>query len=57
MKNVGGKKLKEKLPNMTEDEMLKLLSSNGMLVKRPLIIADEYVLIGFKEDVWLEKMK
>lgn len=41
--------LKEKIPNMTEEEMLDTLSSNGMLVKRPLFIANEKVLVGFKE--------
>ena len=44
--------LKEKLPSMTEDEQLRLLASDGMLVKRPLVIADNAVLIGFKEDAW-----
>ena len=42
--------LKSKLPSMTEDEMLKLLASDGMLVKRPLLIGDDFVLVGFKED-------
>ena len=42
--------LKNKLPTMTEDEMLKLLASDGMLVKRPLLIGDDFVLVGFKED-------
>ena len=42
--------LKNKLPAMSEDEMLKLLASDGMLVKRPLIISDSFVLVGFKED-------
>lgn len=41
--------LKEKLPNMTEEEQLKLLATNGMLVKRPILIIDEKVIIGFKE--------
>lgn len=44
--------LKNKLPNMTEEEMLSLLSTDGMLVKRPLLIADDKVLIGFKESDW-----
>ena len=44
--------LKDKLPNMTEDEQLKLLSADGMLVKRPLLIGDSFVLIGFKESEW-----
>jgi arsenate reductase len=44
--------LKEKLPSVSEDECLKLLATDGMLVKRPLVIADDVVLIGFKEDEW-----
>ena len=44
--------LKERLPNMTEEEQLRLLASDGMLVKRPLIIADGLVLTGFKEAEW-----
>ena len=43
-------KLKEKLPTMSEEEMLDLLASNGMLVKRPLLVSEDYVLVGFKED-------
>ena len=41
--------LKDKLPNMTEDEMYDLLASDGMLVKRPLLIKDDAVLVGFKQ--------
>ena len=41
--------LKNKLPTMTEEEMLQLLSTDGMLVKRPLLIGDDFVLVGFKE--------
>ena len=44
--------LKNKLPDMTEDDMLKLLATDGMLVKRPLLIGDDYVLVGFKESEW-----
>ena len=44
--------LKNKLPEMTEDEMLKLLATDGMLVKRPLLIGDNFVLVGFKEVEW-----
>lgn len=44
--------LKNKLPSMSEDEMLNLLSTDGMLVKRPLLIGDGFVLVGFKEDEW-----
>ena len=49
--------LKDKLPQMSEEEQLQLLSTNGMLVKRPLVIGDDYVLTGFKEKEWEEKMK
>lgn len=48
--------LKNKLPEMTEDEMLKLLATDGMLVKRPLLIGDDFVLVGFKEAEWNEKL-
>lgn len=44
--------LKNKLPEMSEDEMLKLLATDGMLVKRPLLIGDDFVLVGFKEVEW-----
>lgn len=44
--------LKEKLPSMTEEEMLRLLATDGMLVKRPLLIGDGFVLVGFKQDEW-----
>lgn len=49
-------KLKDKLPEMTDEEMLKLLASDGMLVKRPLIIDGEKILIGFKEAEWKETL-
>ena len=48
--------LKEKLPTMSESEMLALLSSDGMLVKRPLLIGDDFVLVGFRESEWKEKL-
>lgn len=48
-------KLKDKLPSMSEDEQLDLLSTNGMLVKRPIVVADDFVLVGFKEQEWLVK--
>lgn len=48
--------LKDKLPNMTEQEKIELLSSNGMLIKRPLFITDKNILIGFKEKEWREKI-
>ena len=44
--------LKEKLSKMNENEQLQLLSTDGMLVKRPIIVSDDIVLIGFKEDEW-----
>lgn len=46
--------LKDKLPNMTLDEKLELLSTDGMLVKRPVLVGDNFVLTGFKEDIWKE---
>ena len=49
--------LKTKLPNMTDEEMLSLLATDGMLVKRPLAIGDDFVLLGFKEAEWVEKLK
>lgn len=48
--------LKTKLPNMSEDEMLALLATDGMLVKRPLVIGDDFALIGFKEAEWEVKL-
>jgi len=48
--------LKDKLPAMTEQEQLALLATDGMLVKRPLLIADDFVLTGFKEAEWAEKL-
>ena len=49
-------KLKDKLPTMSEEEQLELLATNGMLVKRPLIVNGETVLVGFKEAEWIEKL-
>lgn len=49
--------LKNKLPDMTEDEMLQLLSTDGMLVKRPILVGNDFVLVGFKEVEWNEKIK
>lgn len=49
-------KLSEKLPSMSEEEQITLLSSNGKLVKRPLLIADDFVLVGFKPEEW-ERLK
>lgn len=44
--------LTKKLSDMSEDEMFRLLSSDGMLVKRPLLITEDKVLVGFREDAW-----
>lgn len=49
--------LKDKLPQMSEDEQLKLLSTDGMLVKRPLIISEKAILTGFRVKEWEEKLK
>ena len=49
--------LKTKLSNMADEEMLSLLATDGMLVKRPLAIGDDFVLVGFKEAEWVEKLK
>lgn len=46
--------LKEKLSNMSEEEQLHLLASDGMLVKRPLVVLDDTVLLGFKQEFWEE---
>ncbi len=48
--------LKDKLPNMTEEEMLHLLATDGMLVKRPLLVGEETVLVGFKEAEWAQRL-
>ena len=48
--------LSKKLPSMSEDEQLALLATDGMLVKRPLVVGDGYVLTGFKEEEWTAKM-
>lgn len=48
--------LKDKLPQMTEKEQIELLATNGMLVKRPLVIGEGVILVGFKESEW-EKLK
>ena len=49
--------LKDKLPTMTEDEMFALLATDGMLVKRPMVITEESVLVGFKEADWAALLK
>lgn len=48
--------LKDKLPNMSEEEQYELLASDGMLVKRPIIVTEDVVLTGFKESEWEEKV-
>ena len=48
--------LKEKLTTMSEEEQIALLATNGKLVKRPLVVTDNFVLVGFKPDEW-EKLK
>ena len=49
--------LKDKLPQMSEDEMLKRLAEDGMLVKRPLLVGNDFVLVGFKEAEWESRLK
>lgn len=49
-------KLKDKLPAMTEEEQLELLALDGMLVKRPVLVGNDFVLTGFKEKEWTEKL-
>ena len=49
--------LSKKLPDMSEDEQLDLLATDGMLVKRPLVVGEDFVLTGFKEADWTEKVK
>lgn len=49
--------LKDKLASMTEDEQLSLLATDGMLVKRPILVNDENVLVGFRESEWEETVK
>lgn len=50
-------KLKDKLPTMTEEEQYALLATDGMLVKRPIFVDDDNVLVGFKEQEWQTKLK
>ena len=49
--------LKDKLPSMSEEEQLELLSTDGMLVKRPILVGEDFALPGFKEKEWIEKLK
>ena len=44
--------IKEKMDTMSDDEKLKLLSENGMLIKRPIVLGDDFALVGFKESEW-----
>lgn len=48
--------LKDKIPNMTEEEQYELLATDGMLVKRPLLVGEDFVIPGFKEKEWVEKI-
>ena len=48
--------LKDKLPAMSEEEQLQLLATNGMLVKRPLVVNGDTVVVGFMEAKWAEKL-
>ena len=49
-------KLKDKLPGMSEEEQFDLLATDGMLVKRPILVGDNFVLVGFKVKEWEEKL-
>ena len=49
--------LKDKLPNMSEEEQIALLASDGMLVKRPILVGDDFVLLGFREAEWAAALK
>ena len=48
--------LKDKLPGMSEEEQLRLLASDGMLVKRPILITEERILVGFREKEWMDAL-
>ena len=49
--------LKDRLPGMTEEEMAALLATDGMLVKRPLLVGDDFVLVGFREKEWAQRLQ
>lgn len=49
--------LKEKMPTMSEEEQIDLLATDGMLVKRPILVGDDFVLVGFKQEQWEDKLK
>ena len=60
--NTSGKlykemQLKDKLPGLSEEEQLQLLASDGLLVKRPILVAEDFVLVGFQEADWTAKLK
>ena len=48
--------LKDRLPDMSEEEQLRLLASDGMLVKRPLLVGADYVLVGFRPEAWAQAL-
>ena len=50
-------KLKDRLPDMSEEEQYELLATDGMLVKRPILVGDDFVLVGFKETEWEDKLE
>lgn len=49
--------LKDKVKTLPEDELLDILATNGMLVKRPILVKEDTVLVGFKEEEWVENLK
>ncbi|MGN1234515.1 MAG: arsenate reductase family protein [Christensenellaceae bacterium] len=49
--------LKERLPMMSEEEQIALLATDGLLVKRPILVADDFVLVGFRESEWADRLK
>ena len=49
--------LKDKIDKMSKEEKIKILSTNGMLLKRPLVIDKDTILVGFKKEQWIEKLK
>lgn len=49
--------LKEKLPTMTEEEQRALLATDGMLIKRPILVGEDFVLVGFREAEWVDKFR
>jgi len=60
--NTSGKRyrelnLKDRLPEMSDEEKLKLLATDGMLVKRPILVGDDYILLGFKPSEWKERVQ